>query len=145
MLFDGSRAALGGTPDLRIAQALEIVQAYGVALERSNREPGAVADANDLPYPKDTIKWALLLLLGAIREGAAREPLKVGYVSLAEWQDRARCEAEVVDSARLRRKIDPLALAREFAERAPPEDRCIAAARAEQTVLIAELRRQGFW
>jgi hypothetical protein len=146
-LFDTARAALtaSGATDLRIEQALEITAAYGEALERVNREPGAVADEADLPYPKDTIKWALLLLLGSLHEGALREPLKAGYVALAEWQDRERLAAEVFDSARLRRKLDPLALAKEFAARATAEDRCIAAARAEANALIAELRGRGFW
>lgn len=142
-LFDEARAALAGAADLRLAEALEIAHAYGEALERSKRE-GAPADEADLPYPKDTIKWALLQLLAAL-DPARREPLKAGYVALAEFQDLARLASDTFDSARLRRKIDPLALAREFAARTSPEAGAIAAARAEQTVLIAELRRRGFW
>lgn len=147
-LFDAACAALGSGErgaDLRIGQALEIVRAYGEALEQSTRAPGAVDDAADLPYPKETIKWALLLLLGALHDAAGREPLKVGYVALAEWQDVVALESAGFDSFRLRRKLDPLALAKEFAARGTPGQRSAAAARAEQTVLIAELRKKGFW
>jgi hypothetical protein len=144
-LFDGARAALGGTVDLRLEEALEIVREYGELLERTKREPGTVGDVADLPYPKDTIKWALLHLLAAIHDPAQREPLRVGYVALAEWQDLEQLAAVTFDSMRLRRKLDPLSLAREFAARTTPEDRCAAASRAEQQLLIAELRKKGFW
>jgi hypothetical protein len=142
-LFEGARAAaLAGASDLRIEQALQIVDAYGAALE-AKREP--IADTRELPYPKDTIKWAMLVLLGAIRDAAQREPLRAGYVSLAEWQDRAALESFGFDSARLRRRLDPLALANEFASRTTAEDRWLAASRAEQSALIGELRARGFW
>ena len=142
-LFDGARAAaIAGASDLRIEQALEVVDAYGQALE-AKREP--IADTRELPYPKDTIKWAMLVLLGAIGDRAQREPLRAGYVALAEWQDRAALESFGFDSARLRRRLDPLALANEFASRVTPEDRWLAASRAEQAALIGELRARGFW
>ena len=104
-----------------------------------------VIDAADLPFPKETIKWALLILLGAIADPAQRETLKAAYIGLAEWQLRADVESGGFDSTRLRRKLDPLALAQEFAARATPEDRWLAVARDERTALIAELRRKGFW
>jgi hypothetical protein len=87
----------------------------------------------------------MLVLLGAIRDAAQREPLRAGYVSLAEWQDRAALESFGFDSARLRRRLDPLALANEFASRTTAEDRWLAASRAEQSALIGELRARGFW
>ena len=145
-LHDHARAAVAasGKADLRFAQAFEILSAYDEA--RTNMQPrhGSVADAEGLPYPKDTIKWALLLVIGAI-DPALREPLKAGYIALADWQAASDFESGGFDSARLRRKIDPLALAKEFAARATPGDRWIAAARDEQAALIAELRRKGFW
>ena len=131
--------------DLRVGQALGVVQAYGESLDRSRHEPGFVSDAADLPYPKETIKWALLLLLAALRDPAQREPLKAGYVALAEWQSPADFESATFDSNRLRKKMDPLALAKEFASRATPRGRWMEASRAEQQLLIAELKRKGFW
>ena len=146
-LFEQARTALadGSKSDLRIEQALEIARAYGETLEDPRRARGAIADIGELPYPKDTIKWALLILLAAIADPSRREPLKVGYVALAEWQAHADFEAGAFDSTRLRRKIDPLALAKEFAAGRTPQDRWAEAARAEQAALIAELRRKGFW
>ena len=146
MGFDeGARAALGAAPDLRVHEALEIARAYGEALDSAERDSAGVASEGELPYPKDTIKWALLVLLGALHDAVAREPLKAAYLSLAEWQDRERFEAATFDSLRLRRKMDPLQLAREFAALTTPRDRLMEAARAEQQALIAELRRKGFW
>ena len=141
---DGARAALAGSTDLRVAEALQITAAYGAALEQAVRDAAGVADEAQLPYPKDTIKWALLVLLAALRE-TDREPLKAAYIALAEWQDAARFETATFDSNRLRRKLDPLELAREFAALATPHDRLREAARAEQQQLIGELRRRGFW
>jgi len=145
-LHDHAAAAIAasGEADLRFEQALEILRGYDEA--RASMKPlhGSVADAAGLPYPKDTIKWALLLVLGAIAPGQ-REPLKAGYVALADWQVAADVESGGFDSSRLRRKLDPLALAREFAARASPGDRWIAAARDEATALVEELRRKGLW
>jgi len=131
--------------DLRLGQALGVVRAYGESLDRSRHEPGYVSDAAELPYPKETIKWALLLFLAALRDPAQRESLKAAYVALAEWQSPADFETAAFDSMRLRKKMDPLALAKEFASRATPRSRWIEASRAEQQVLIAELKRKGFW
>ena len=144
-LDDEARAALapGGT-DLRVAQALEIVRAYGEALETKARGPGRVADAATLLFPKETIQWALLVVMGAIAEPARRERLKAAFVALSEWQVYADF-TEGFDSARLRRKLDPLALAQEFAAQRTPEERRAAAARDEQVRLIGELKRRGFW
>ena len=146
-LFEQARAALadGSKADLRIEQALEIARAYGEILEDPRRVRGTIADIGELPYPKDTIKWALLILLAAIDDPGGRESLKVGYVALAEWQAHADFETDAFDSTRLRKKIDPLALAKEFAARRTPQDRYAEAARDEQATLIAELRRKGFW
>ena len=91
------------------------------------------------------IKWAILILLGAVSDAPAREALRAGFVSLAEWQDPADFDTAAFDSTRLRRKMDPLALAREFAARATPRHRWLEASRAEQAVLIDELKRRGFW
>jgi hypothetical protein len=145
-LVEHARAALAaaGQADLRMEQALEILAAYETARASVVREHGPVADAAALPYPKATIQWSILLLVGAIAE-AAREPLKAAYLSLADWQAREDVETGGFDSSRLRRKLDPLALAQEFAARASPGDRWMAAARDERARLIEELRRRGYW
>ena len=144
-LYHDARAALGpGGHDIRIEQALEIVQAYGDALESSPPRPGVVADTAALPDPKDTIKWALLIVLGASAEAPRRERLKAAFIALSEFQTHADY-AQGFDSTRLRKRIDPLALAKEFAAQRTPEDRWNAAARAEQAALVDELRRRGFW
>lgn len=146
-LHDHARAAVlaGGNADLRIGQALEVLRAFDEARAEGLRESAAALNAERLPYPKDTIKWALLVLLGAIERAPEREPLKAAFVSLSEWQLEADIESGGFDSGRLRRKLDPLRLAHELAARATPADRRLAAVRDEQAALIAELRRKGFW
>jgi hypothetical protein len=146
-LFEYAREALaaGGKSDLRLEQALEVVRGYDEARANAPRVHGPVGDAANLPFPKDTIKWALLQLMGAIDDAAQREPLKAGFVGIAEWQDVADVESGGFDSSRLRRKIDPLSLAKEFAARATPGDRWLAASRDEKTLLVEELRRKGLW
>ena len=145
-LHDHARAAVAaaGKADLRFEQAFEILRGYEEA--RASMKPlhASVADAAGLPYPKDLIKWALLLVLGAIPD-AGREPLKAAYIGLADWQMVEDVESGGFESSRLRRKVDPLTLAKEFAARANPGDRWVAAARDEQAALIDELRRKGFW
>ena len=145
-LHDHARAAVAaaGKADLRFEQAFDVLRGYEDARASVKPRHGSVGDAADLPYPKDIIKWALLLVLGAIPE-AGREPLKAAYIGLADWQAAEDVESGGFESTRLRRKIDPLTLAKEFAARANPGDRWIAAARDEQTALIDELRRKGFW
>jgi hypothetical protein len=142
---DAHTAALAaGRPDIRLEQALEILGAYEAARGEAKPVYGTVADASSLPYPKETIKWSLLLLLGAIPDPAQRGPLKAAYVSLADWQQREDIESGF-DSWRLRRQLDPLALAQELAARATPESRWLAASRDEQVRLIGELKARGFW
>jgi hypothetical protein len=144
-LQDLARAAIAprAAGDLRIAQALEIVGAYGEAL--AVRVAGSACDPASLPYPKETIKWALLVVLGAIDDPAGREPLKAAFVALAEWQAPADFESASFDSSRLRKRIDPLQLAREFAAHATPEQRLASAVTKESQALIEELRRRGLW
>jgi hypothetical protein len=146
-LFEQAKAAVGtaGHSDLRVDQALEILRAYDEARANTLREHGPVGDAARLPYPKETIQWSILLLLGAIEDPAERDPLKAAYVSLADWQVREEVDTGGFDSSRLRRKLDPLALAQEFAARASPADRWLAACRDERVRLIEELKRRGFW
>ena len=145
-LHDHVRAAVAasGNGDIRLEQAFEILRGYDEALANKKPRHGSVADAADLPYPKETIKWALLLAMEAVAPGQ-REPLKEAYLGHADWQLAEEVESRGFDSMRLRRKIDPLALASEFAARATPGDRWTTAARDEQPLLITELRRKGFW
>ena len=64
---------------------LEIVNAYGGVLA----EPsvlGVVQDLRSLPYSKKDIKTALLVSLGVSTDDDVNELLKVGYLSLAQFQ-----------------------------------------------------------
>jgi hypothetical protein len=64
----------------------DIVAAYCQALEESAPLPGCVADVEELPYPKETIKEALRWRLQRTSDVDYRDTLKVAYVALADWQ-----------------------------------------------------------
>jgi hypothetical protein len=62
----------------------EIARAYGAVL--ASRK-SMYADASALPYPKRTIKSALIAALSVIEDAQTREDLKAAYVMLAEFQE----------------------------------------------------------
>ena len=66
------------------AEAEKIIHAYGAAM---TSRKSLYADAAELPYPKATIKMALLIGIAATQDKKARELLKTGYVTLADWQE----------------------------------------------------------
>jgi hypothetical protein len=62
-----------------------IVNAYGKTIEYLAPPPGGVADANKLPFPKERIKAALLLMLKHSTP-EQRPSLLAGYMMLADFQ-----------------------------------------------------------
>ena len=65
---------------------MAIIQAYGKTLEMEAPASGCVADESKLPYPKDTIKKAIISGLKSTDNDQMKEHLKVGYIQLADWQ-----------------------------------------------------------
>ena len=49
--------------------------------------PGCVADAGKLPYPKEKIKYALIIGLKATDDPKMCEMLKFAFIQLADWQE----------------------------------------------------------
>src|SRR5689334_790435 len=80
-------AVRGGSekPELDLGRCREIVSAYGKVLE-TGPVPGTVADERELPYPKQTIKQALLVLLKTTTDPRMRGNLRAGYICLSDWQ-----------------------------------------------------------
>jgi hypothetical protein len=136
---------LGALGDLRLQQARDVVQAYTELLARSPADGEAVYDDADLPCAKEAIKHALVMLLRLGPDAAAREPLRIAYLRLADWQPLALPAAMGIDIANARTAGDPLQFAsRLAANRAPALEKRRAAAREERGVLVDELRRLGF-
>jgi hypothetical protein len=137
-LVEGLRAA-PQSADLRFAQSLRIAVDYGALLDRVPAASGAVRDAAELPCEKEAIVHALLTLLRAV-DAARREPLRIAYIRLADWQPDPDRAAPAIAVGRAR---DPLKLAAELAARRDPRAAAKAAAGAEQRARIEELRRLG--
>jgi hypothetical protein len=132
----------GANPDLRTAQAREVVADYGVFLENCAPAPGTVADEGDLPYAKEIIKWALQSVFGQTRHPAHRQTLKIGYLRLAAWQPK---QGSTFVGLSHRGGANPLELAQRLAAEKAPEEKWLAASQAERSALVAELRQLGFW
>lgn len=64
--------------------AVKIIRAYGAAMEKKATRYG---DPLSLPYPKDTIKVALVDLLRRTKDTKELDQLRLGYLSLADWQE----------------------------------------------------------
>lgn len=65
-----------------------IVNRYGAFMQSSAfPAPFCVADTKKLPYEKETIKGAFILLMRLCEDPKRKELLKYGYVSLANFQD----------------------------------------------------------
>ena len=130
--------------DLRLAQAKEVGYAYAELLGRSPVEGAEVRDVHELPFAKEAIRHALLMLLAALPAPALRDPLRLAYLRLADWQP-PEPPVEPIDLASGRGMRDPLVLAsRLAASRAPVEERRRAASAQERSRLVEELRRHGY-
>ena len=66
---------------------IKIVQAYGKVLEESQIGLGIVADIKELPFSKEQIKKAIIFAINNTDDVKMKEQLKVGYISLADWQE----------------------------------------------------------
>jgi hypothetical protein len=136
--------ALPSAGDLRMRQADEVMSAYAALLERSPVDPAELPEEQQLPFAKDAIRHAILTLLEALGPGALREPLRLAYLRLADWQP-AQLPGMAIDIANPRTTRDPLAMASHLASgRAPLGERRRAAAGQERARLVEDLRRRGY-
>ena len=138
-LFGGENQA-----EISFDEAREIVGTYGDVLA-SGPVPGTVADTAELPYPKDTIKKAILVLLRATKDHAMREHLKSGFVSLADWQPGVGPNRVGLDTTKLDLTSDTAELAKLVVARSDAAKGWLTKVKAEQDSLVTELRDQGYW
>lgn len=68
------------------ANVVAVIEAFGETLETAAPDPDSVADASKLPYPKDTIKKAIIAGLKSTDDENMKEQLKYAYIRLADWQ-----------------------------------------------------------
>jgi len=65
----------------------EIIKAYGDSMVNNAPPSTGVADVSMLPYPKETIKAAILIALKHTEDQEMLSSLKIGYIQLSDWQE----------------------------------------------------------
>ncbi|MFQ5829534.1 MAG: hypothetical protein ACE5JD_10320 [Candidatus Methylomirabilia bacterium] len=122
-----------------------VVADFGEVLATRVPVRGSVADVDELPYAKDQIKLATLIMLKVTNDPQLREHLKFAYVSLADWQAGVGPTHKGLDVTKLDRTKSALDLAKEVAARGEEMQKWQPIVKAEQEALIGELRKLGFW
>lgn len=125
--------------ELDLGRCREIVSAYGAVLE-NGPVPGTVADERELPYPKKTIKQALLVLLKTTTDPKMRGNLKAGYVCLADWQQGVGPHRVGFDISKFDQTDDTLSIGRRIAATEESVKAWLEKADIEQKCLASELR-----
>jgi len=122
-----------------------VVQAYGNILANNAPVPGCVADTSKLPYPKETIKEALITALKLTEDQQMKEHLKVGYIQLADWQEGVGKTDQGFDVSALEMKQDNQSLAKAMLEKTSGAEKWTTMAQKEAETLKQELQELGLW
>ena len=126
-------------------EAEKIIQAYGAVLQTQAPTPGCVADASKLPFPKATIKTALIVGLKATTDQQTKEMLKVGYFQLADWQEGVGATEQGIDMSNMDLNDDPVKLAQQVLAQGADQEKWLPVVKAEQEKLKQELIDFGLW
>ena len=124
---------------------LEVVSAYGKTLATEAPTPGTVADVKKLPYPKQVIKDAIVTALRRTPESDLKEKLKVGYLSLSNWQEGVGEANQGLDVLRMDMNQDVESLAEAVLEQSSGSEVWIDKWQKEQAALKRELQELGLW
>lgn len=127
------------------AVAEKIVQDYSAVLGSAAPAPGCVADARKLPHQKERIKQALVFALRMTKEPQMREQLKVGYISLSDWQEGVGDATVGIDLTNMGPNADPVQLAKRITTQGAAAEKWLPKVKAEQEALKAELQKLGLW
>jgi hypothetical protein len=127
------------TKKLSAAEVENIVHAYAAAL--SSRK-SMISDASELPYPKATIKAALIAAISVTQNAAMREQLKACFITLAGWQEGY---GPGPDSFALKQmdSEDTLAFVKRVAAASPAIGACESKVAAEAQAFYDELKALG--
>lgn len=118
----------------------KIVQAYGKVLEESQIGLGIVADVKELPFSKEQIKKAIVLAIKNTDDIKIKEQLKVGYLSLADWQENVGETHQGFDPRIYDEKLSP----EELLQQMPDSDSLnywLDKVTYEQELLVDELNK----
>jgi hypothetical protein len=127
-----------GPKHMLAADVEKIIHAYADAMLLRK---SSFADASELPYPKATIKVALLTAILVTEDAAARELLKTNFVLLADWQEGVGPGAHAFELAM--KEDDVMASARAAKAAGPSYTEILAKITSEMQALISELKSHG--
>ena len=122
-----------------------VVADFGEVLATRAPVSGTVADVSELPYPKEQIKRAIVIMLAATTDSQLREHLKFAYASLADWQGGVGPMHQGVDVTKVDRTKSVSDLAKEIGFAGEQMKKWQPIAKAEQEALIGDLRKLGLW
>jgi len=142
-LFGRSKAKTSPTGTIDPAFAQQVVNDFGAALGANSARAGGVSDASELPHSKETIKAALLFALSFPQDERARDQLKAGYLSLADWQDGVGTSAHGLDFSKLDLEGDPVELAKNIQAQGLPPQELLDRVEAESQQLLSDLKNRG--
>jgi hypothetical protein len=120
----------------------ELIHRYAVALEAHGTSGAMVSDISKLPAPKETLRQVLIALIPIETDPAKREWLKVGYISLAEFQPGVGDRGIALD-IKDRPGEDIRAKATRVAEQGDVVTEWMRKSVAEGQALLQELRDKG--
>ncbi|GEM_PF-838412 len=123
----------------------DVVQVYGDVLQTSKPAPGTVADVSKLPYPKSTIKTALIAAIKSTEDAQMKEHLKAAFIMLADWQDGVGETDKGISVADLNQEEDPEKQAKKLIDNSDDFNRWSAIMLKEQETLKQELIDLGLW
>jgi hypothetical protein len=122
-----------------------VVAEFGAVLGTRGPAPGCVADVTELPYPKEAIKRAIVVMLTETTDSQLREHLKFAYVSLAGWQVGVGPIHQGLDVTKLDRAVSKTDLLNAVGVQGEETKKWQPIMKEEQMALIGELRQRGLW
>jgi len=124
--------------------AMDIIEDYGEVLECSAPSSGCVADVSKLPFPKGTIKAAIITALNHIDDEQMKQHLKTAYIALADWQEGVGETDQGLDISNMDMSQDAAALAEAIVSQSESMEKWMAVHREDLNSLQSELSKLGF-
>ena len=122
-----------------------VVADFGNLMATRAPAPGMVADATELPHPKEEIKRAILVLLSQVKDRDMQESLKVAYFCLADWQIGVGPRHLGADFTKIDLRRPAAELLAQTAARRKEVQRWAAIVTAERVALVQDLRQRRLW
>ena len=124
--------------------AANIIKAYSDVLQTQAPKPGNVADVRLLPFSKEAIKEALIIVLRDTTDPTKIERLKGSYIRLAEWQEGVGESDQGLDISKMNLNDDTEKLARQVLAHGIDREKWQSTVIDEQEKLKQELIDLGF-